>query len=108
MPKKPRVPKVAEIMPEARIIKPKPPALDENQTNKSKELSPPRSSRLEKDKSSSPKLDSKLKLKHRSKKRSARKKNKNKVIIYNAAGIPVAIYDNHTDSRRSEAYPRHD
>ena len=102
------MPKVAEIMPEARIIKPKPPAPEESLARKSKELSPPRSSRLERDKSGSPKFDSRLQIKHKPKKRSARKKNKNKVIIYNAAGIPVAIYDNHTDSRRSEAYPRHD
>ena len=107
MPKKPRVPKVAEIMPEARIIKPKPPAPNESVSKLSQEHSPPRSSRLEKQ-SSSPKPPSKLLLKPKPKKKSSRKKNKNKVVIYNAAGIAVAIYDNNTDPKRPEAYPRHD
>ena len=113
--KKPRVPKVAEILPDVKIIKKKKSkaTLEPNKDlNLKYPHSPAKGSKLEKDKekSESPKPDKRFNSKLYKKPHSPKKKKlKGQVVIYNAAGIPVAVYDNQPSGRKLElGYPRHD
>lgn len=109
LPKKPRVPKVAEILPDAKIKKKESRESLESRSKSpchgksASKLGSPKKSALdrkkEKEKSVSPRV---LDKPHKTKKlRSPKQKiKKGQVIIYNAAGIPVACYDNMPSPKR--------
>ena len=98
--KKPRVPKVAELLPDVKLVKPK-----KQSTNFDQQNEPKSPTRKPENSSKADKKESRLQFKQ--KRKSLKQKNKGKVVIYNAAGVPVAVYNN-VELKRPEYHPNRD